>query len=93
MSFSFEFACVNAVTAREVLKAQYCPEPVRAFIDKALEGIASPVHVIASGHLYDNDYNLSNCAITVKPIVYTDVATIDAARKTQGTTYVSPRAG
>ena len=93
MSFSFDFKCVNAATAREVLKTQYCPGPVLAFIEKALEGIAGPVHVRAQGHLYSGDYNMSNCALHVEPIMFTDVATKEAATNARSTVYVSPRAG
>ena len=93
MSFSFDFKCVNATTAREVLKTQNAPEPVVAFVEKALEGIAGPVHVREQGHLYNGDYNMSNCALHVEPITFTDVATKGAATNARSTVYVSPRAG
>lgn len=93
MSFSFDFTCVNAVTAREVLKAQYCPDSIKALINQALDGIVGPVIVRAAGHLCigPGDYNSSNVSITVQPIVYTEVVAPDARKNFQAL-YVAPSA-
>jgi hypothetical protein len=93
MSFSFDFNAINSITALAVLEKQHAPEIVKGFARAALSGITGPVSVRANGHLYNNDYNVSSCTISVAPIVYTDV--VENPEKAHGvpTNYISPRAG
>lgn len=72
MSFSFDFHAkpldVPALLERDS-SAQHAPECVKEFVRRALSGLSTDlVHVHAHGHLFNQDYQLSNAVIEVTPI-------------------------
>lgn len=73
MSFSFEFYAKTAADAHKILDTHYAPESVKDFVHAAIHATEGPVFVKAFGHLYQNDYTVSNATIEVRPVVYVDL--------------------
>lgn len=68
MSFAFEGTFTSAEVARKFIVKQACPGLVIEFIRAALGGIKGAVHIKACGHLYNGDYQNSNCTIVVEGV-------------------------
>lgn len=68
MSFAFEGTFTNAAVAYKFVVKQACPGLVIEFITAALRGVKGAVHVKACGHLYNGDYQNSNCTIVVEGV-------------------------
>lgn len=73
MSFSFEFYAkpsdVSGLLNNDS-SAKIAPECVKEFIQQAITNLpADLVHIKANGHLFKSDYQISNCNISVTPIM------------------------
>jgi hypothetical protein len=76
MSFSMEVHAANKPAALAKIKEAYLPEPVRAFLNAAVENLKSvpegssrAIYIKAMGHLHaSGDYELSSADLQVRPI-------------------------
>lgn len=73
MSFSFDFVAKPAdvaVILDTYPGASHTPASVKEFIRASVVGLAADlVKVHAHGHLFNNDYQVSSCQITVEPML------------------------
>ncbi len=69
MSFNFEFVA-SREDARQIVGEENAPACVKEFLLQALTAWTpdSTVLVKANGHLYGNDYETSNCTISVTQV-------------------------
>lgn len=71
MSFSLEFQAASADDAAKILGEEtQLPDSIRAFIVQALQALpdGSGVSIKADGHLFNNDYQVSNATLMVRPV-------------------------